>query len=105
MTEPVFDHNDPRTDTAWYAWLQAKDDKQLAAYWKFIKSWSPARNPGADADVMQMKYELAAQLMDKRKLNDDGDQPHAYEPGDEQHRMAGDPDCRVCGQTRRNCER
>lgn len=30
--------------------------------------------------------------------------PHDYEPGDEQHRMAGDPDCRVCGETRRICE-
>lgn len=29
---------------------------------------------------------------------------HDYEPGDEQHAMAGDPDCRVCGQTRRQCE-
>lgn len=29
---------------------------------------------------------------------------HDYEPGDEQHLMAGDPDCRVCGETRRTCE-
>lgn len=31
-------------------------------------------------------------------------EPHDYEPGDEQHTMAGDPDCRVCGETRRTCE-
>lgn len=30
---------------------------------------------------------------------------HDYEPGDTVHPMSSDPDCRVCGQTRRQCER
>jgi hypothetical protein len=31
--------------------------------------------------------------------------PHDYEPGDITHPMATDPDCRICGSTRRDCER
>lgn len=69
MTEPVLDYGDPASDTAWYAWLQAKDDQQLTAYWQYVRNWSPAQDhPSADPDVMQMKYELTAQLMDERKL-------------------------------------
>lgn len=68
MTEPVIDYDNPESDAPWYAWLQSKDDAQLRAYWGFIRTWSPAKDPQADADVMQMKYELAAQLMDERKL-------------------------------------
>jgi len=30
---------------------------------------------------------------------------HDYEPGDTTHPMSTDPDCRVCGETRRACER
>lgn len=67
MTEPVFKYDDPATDEAWYAWLQAKDDKQLTAYWEFVKHWSPADSTD-DPDAMQMKYELTAQEMDRRKL-------------------------------------
>ena len=29
---------------------------------------------------------------------------HDYEPGDTAHPMSTDPDCRVCGRTRRACE-
>lgn len=32
-------------------------------------------------------------------------QPHDYEPSDTTHPMSTDPDCRVCGQPRRACER
>jgi hypothetical protein len=105
VTEPVLIYCDPTTDRAWFEWLQAKDDKQLAAYWEYIRNWTPARDhPSGDPDAMQMKYELTAQEMDRRKLSDDGTPQHDYEPGDKAHNMAGDPDCRVCGETRRTCE-
>jgi hypothetical protein len=69
MTEPVFVYCDPTTDRAWFEWLQAKDDKQLAAYWEYIRNWTPARDhPSGDPDAMQLKYELTAQEMDRRKL-------------------------------------
>jgi hypothetical protein len=69
MTEPVFKYDDPTTDRAWFAWLQAKDDKQLNAYWQYVRDWTPARDhPSSDPDVMQMKYELTAQEMDRRGL-------------------------------------
>lgn len=69
MTEPVLDYGDPTSDAAWYAWLQAKDDKQLAAYWQFVRDWTPAPgNVNGDPDAMQIKYELTAQLMDEREL-------------------------------------
>ena len=29
---------------------------------------------------------------------------HDYEPGDTTHPMATDPNCRICGETRRTCE-
>lgn len=29
---------------------------------------------------------------------------HDYEPGDTTHPMSTDPDCRICGETRRTCE-
>lgn len=73
MTEPVLDYGNATTDENWYTWLQAKDDKQLAAYWRYVRDWSPAQDHlSADPDAMQMKYELAAQLMDERGLRDDG---------------------------------
>jgi hypothetical protein len=31
-------------------------------------------------------------------------EPHDYEPGDTTHPMSSDPNCRICGETRRNCE-
>jgi hypothetical protein len=105
MTEPVLDYADPYTDTPWYRWLQAKDDKQLAAYWQYVRGWAPVHSPDEDPDAMQLKYELTAQLMEDRKLCDDGTPQHDYEPGDRAHNMVGDPDCRVCGETRRTCER
>jgi hypothetical protein len=33
------------------------------------------------------------------------DSDHDYEPGDTQHPMSSDPDCRICGKTRGSCER
>lgn len=68
MTEPVLDYGDPASDTAWYAWLQAKDDQQLTAYWEYVRNWKPAKGIDYTADAMQLKYELTAQLMDERKL-------------------------------------
>jgi hypothetical protein len=35
----------------------------------------------------------------------DNSNPHDYEPGDITHPMATDPNCRICGSTRRDCER
>lgn len=67
MTEPVLDYCDPRTDRRWFAWLQNKNDKKLAAYWEYIRNWTPAHSTD-DPDAMQIKYELTAQLMDERKL-------------------------------------
>jgi hypothetical protein len=31
--------------------------------------------------------------------------PHDYEPGDTTHPMSTDPECRICGLTRRDCEK
>jgi nicotinamide mononucleotide adenylyltransferase len=73
MTEPILDYGNAGTDRAWYAWLQAKDDKQLAAYWRYVRDWTPVQDhPSGDPDAMQIKYELTAQLMDERGLHDDG---------------------------------
>lgn len=30
---------------------------------------------------------------------------HDYEPGSITHPMSTDPDCRICGETRRTCEK
>lgn len=69
MTEPFLDYGNPASDTAWYAWLQAKGDKQLTAYWEYVRNWSPAVGcPEEDLDAVQLKYELTAQLMSERGL-------------------------------------
>lgn len=69
MTEPVLDYGDSSTDTPWYEWLGSKDDAQLTAYWEFIREWSPAQAlVPEDPDAMQLKYEMAAQLMSQRGL-------------------------------------
>lgn len=39
-----------------------------------------------------------------RGLSQSRPERHDYEPGDSTHPMAGDPNCRVCGETRRQCE-
>jgi hypothetical protein len=68
MTEPILNYEDPAGDTAWYDWLQAKDDEQLRGYWDYVRNWAPAQDPQADPDAMQLKYELAGQEMDRRGL-------------------------------------
>jgi hypothetical protein len=70
MTEPVITYDDPTTDRAWFEWLQAKDNEQLIAYWDFVSHWSPTQETwtSSDPDEIQVKYELTAQEMDRRKL-------------------------------------